>query len=352
MKKNKNHFIEFYRFIAMFMIMAHHLYHLGATNYPFKYGWIFVEFFFILTGYLTTNHFCKCFDLSSNEKMKNSIFYTIKKFLSFIPFVWLAVIIEYGIEIILNYKTMLTDISGTISWLSDFPFELLLIGSSYTKPELVPLWYLSAMFLVFPIFCILLQQKNKYFVTIVSFIIPIIYYGTFGVADNWIFPLNLCRAFSAMLLGTFSYYANDYLFENLYSRINKKYLTIIELLCFLFPIVACYKGAQYVLRIIVLCFVIGITISMSGKSATFNIKSKFMDYLGKITMPIYLFHWIIGGLIGYFLDGYYQEIRIILYYLLSIFVSITIFELYKIIKNKLLKKYQKNKPYNKQINFN
>lgn len=338
MKKNKNYFIEYWRFIAMLMIMGHHLYHLGATNYPFKYGWVFVEFFFILTGYLTTSHFSKSFDLNSTERAEKSILYTIKKFISFLPFVWIAVILEYAFKIIFNFKDMISNLSGTISWLSDFPLELLLVGSSYTKPELVPLWYLSTMFIVFPIFCMLLQHKNKYFVTIISFIVPLIYYGAFGVADNWTFPLNLSRAFSAMLLGTFSYYSNDYLLKNLYSKINKKWLTIIELLCFILPVLACYKGAQYVLRVIVLCFVIGITISMSGNSGTSNIKSRLMNYLGKITLPIYLFHWVVATVLSKYLGSYAQELRIVLYYIGSIAISIVVYEIFEIIKNKLSNK--------------
>lgn len=62
MDRNCN--IEFTRIIAAFMIMSTHQWVLGRSNYAFYDGWIYVEFFLILTGYFTRRHF----DNNENKK--------------------------------------------------------------------------------------------------------------------------------------------------------------------------------------------------------------------------------------------------------------------------------------------
>lgn len=57
----KRSVIEICRLIASLVILWHHEYVAKVLdpNEPFIYGWIFVEFFFVLTGYFTISHFSK-----------------------------------------------------------------------------------------------------------------------------------------------------------------------------------------------------------------------------------------------------------------------------------------------------
>lgn len=48
--------IEVERFIGAVIIICHHLTHFQSISY-FAGGWIFVEFFFMLTGYYSVAHF-------------------------------------------------------------------------------------------------------------------------------------------------------------------------------------------------------------------------------------------------------------------------------------------------------
>ena len=48
--------IEAERFIGAVLIICHHLTHFQSISY-FAGGWIFVEFFFMLTGYFSVAHF-------------------------------------------------------------------------------------------------------------------------------------------------------------------------------------------------------------------------------------------------------------------------------------------------------
>lgn len=317
----RNSFVDLWRFIAILMIMGHHQYHIYAQNYPFSYGWIFVEFFFILTGYFTTCHFNGRKEITYEEKCVSAIQYTFYKFKSYLPFIWCAVILEYIIRFADNIFKNGVDIIQIVNSFVDMPLEMLLIGSSYTTPKLVPLWYLSAMFIVFPFFCLLIQCCNKYFLAMISFIVPVLFYGAVGIADNWKFPLNLIRCFSCMLLGVLIFEANNYMLGKIYDFIGEKILAAVQILCVILPVMACYSGAEHVLRLIVLCFVVGIAIATSGKSSLSNIQNKYMLYCGMITMPVYLFHWVVASVVGIFFKDNTQTIRVFLYYLFSVIVG-------------------------------
>lgn len=75
--------IELLRFIGMLMIMGHHLYHIGYNDsYICKNCWVWVDFYFILTGAFTYKHF------SSRQNSVNpgseALSYTFQKFKRFL----------------------------------------------------------------------------------------------------------------------------------------------------------------------------------------------------------------------------------------------------------------------------
>ena len=49
--------VELLRFIGMLLIMGHHLYHIGFVgSYICRNCWVWVDFYFILTGIFTYKH--------------------------------------------------------------------------------------------------------------------------------------------------------------------------------------------------------------------------------------------------------------------------------------------------------
>ena len=56
----RNGMIDIWRFIFALLIMGHHMYHLDiGESYLFQSAWIYVEFFFMLSGYFTAKHFLR-----------------------------------------------------------------------------------------------------------------------------------------------------------------------------------------------------------------------------------------------------------------------------------------------------
>lgn len=329
--------MDLWRFVAILLIMAHHQYHVGINDHQFVHAWVFVEFFFILTGYLTTSHFSKMQSSDLDVMSKNALVYTFRKFLPLLPFVCLAVFLEYGMETVVMLLNGAA-VREIVLFLSEIPFELLLVNASYKTPQSVPLWYLSAMLIVFPVFCLLLQIKKRNLLLLISGVIPVIFYGAVGIGDNFWFPVNLGRAFSAMLLGTLAFELNQTVFSTVWEKVDRRILTVAQLFCALFPAILSYSKGYVLLRPIVFCFFVGIMITMSQKSHLGNLNSKVTDYLGKLAMPIYMLHWWVGGVIAYVVemrelvlpDG----LKVLLYYAGSILLSVVAYELDRYIKIK------------------
>lgn len=312
----KNYVIEINRFIAILVIMGHHLYRIKAVDYPFKLGWVYVEFFFLVTGYFSAKH------LSKNT-VYSGFDYTIEKFKRYIILTWIAIIAEYVLEICIAYfKYNVKDIYIYGDILKNLPFEFLLVGSSYTTPHLVPIWYLSALFIVFPIFCLFFQIKNAQVRCVFELLLPLIFYGYAGIADNWKFPMNLFRTLSGLLLGALVFDLGPKITKYLDKHFSNLLYKLIQLLCFILPIFVCWYGNQSLLRIVILCFIIGIFITSTGRGFTLN--NKMYVLLGEASMPIFLFHWIVATFIGEFLYFINQNSRIAIYYSVSVVCGLLI----------------------------
>ena len=86
--------VDLWKFIAAVMIMIHHLYYLAPAfegkDFPGYFSWIYVEFFFILTGYFTYRHFAR--QDSRENIVRSSLSYTWRKFKPFLPSTALRII--------------------------------------------------------------------------------------------------------------------------------------------------------------------------------------------------------------------------------------------------------------------
>lgn len=159
--KNKNYHVELWRIIATALIVRHHTYYVGIDGpYRFRMSWIYVEFFFILTGFFTASHFDnQKSEACLNDKAKESIKYTFLKFSRFAPFFIPAMCICY----ILRY-CLIADKTSTelLNHFGKFPLEVILLSSSQGSAVLGPAWFLSAMFIVFPLLSFLLASIPCY----------------------------------------------------------------------------------------------------------------------------------------------------------------------------------------------
>lgn len=317
--------IDIWKFLGSIVVMTCHQIafdFIGNNENPYCELYMIVELFFIITGYYTFLHFEKCANgITLDDKSKNSIIYTINKFKAFAPYVITAIIAQYIIEIFIIGG----DYRNTI--FAYTPFDLLLLSQIFTEsfrtsPIVVPLWFLSSMFIVFPLFCLICQIKSKYTLYIFSFLEVSLYYGYFGIMDVHANPMGLLRTFSGLMLGIVTYALSNELKRINFNKITKITLTIVEQGFLLISIYFMYTHKS-LMMLNLLCFAIGFSILFSQQSYTKYIRAKQFDLLGKASMIIFIFHWGIGRCITTFLHTSIKY-KIVIYYSFTILFSVLI----------------------------
>lgn len=196
---NRNLLIDIWRIIAALLIVMYHTRYLNLTteNYHFHQAYLYVEFYFLLSGYFAYVHFHKCSCKSVNEMAGESIRYTVKKWSSYLPYVIPAVIAQYILEQILSPVSR----ADFLHILEEMPRDLFLLSAASGKSRVGPLWYLSAMILVMPLLGMLFQYIPKYLMLILSILPAMIYYGLTGASGVRTPPHDLIRAMVCMMLG-------------------------------------------------------------------------------------------------------------------------------------------------------
>lgn len=273
------------KFLAAIAIIYFHVFPEGHWSHL----WLLVEIFFFITGYFTFKHFRKKENRgkTAEQKSKNAISYTAKKFLPLIPFVLVAIAIKYTALILRNDGASLPSI------LKILPLDILLLNSQTSELNW-PLWYLSAMLIVFPLFCYMCQTKQKHTLYIILFTSVIAYYFNFfnGATD---YLGCLIRAFFGISTGILVYALSVYIKKN--KRIQRKsnlllyvwlFLVAISILC-LYP--TKYNDGYGIYGSLFLTLsVLWLSILLSGKTILSRISSPFLDYLERISMIIYMIH--------------------------------------------------------------
>lgn len=102
----KNGMIDLYRLLFALVIMAGHSVNIGMEPpFPFAGVGIFVEFFYLLTGYYTVSHFDKQISQTSSEWIGKSLHYTLWKFVAFLPYVIVSVAMLYLYGIVMGLRS-------------------------------------------------------------------------------------------------------------------------------------------------------------------------------------------------------------------------------------------------------
>ena len=292
MEEKKYLNIELMRFIGVLLIMGHHLYLIGFEgDYLFKNCWTWVDFFFILTGALTYRHFDNSKDEAGNAGTV-SLRYTFRKYGRF----FILTVISVICMVFLCYGYMLFnhESKAFLSVLTDSVFEMLFLSSSRLTPALnAPIWFLSASFIVLPIICYMIQVKKELW-KVLSLLIPILYFGYFGVNSSRAWPNDLLRATACISLGTLAYIASAKIREKFSGKkVFRIVLSVSEILAVIISAAISIIGFDAV-NILELLFLIIIILMLSGVTVSFRIKGRIPAFLGKMSMPMFIFHWVIG----------------------------------------------------------
>ena len=304
MKKenSRNGWVDLGRFVAAWIIVWFHfgtvpILSLNGTWLKAFGGGLFVEYFFLLSGYFSVMHVEKH---SSSIKFPEKYIgqYTIKKWFHFLPYSVFAVFFAYIFSFIQNGYTWKEIIRSSFM----APFEMLLLrntGINFSGQYGV-LWYLSAMLITLPILLyIVLKYKDRYKYYF-AWIMPLIIYGIIirkiGTIRTTDYILSTLRAFAGLSLGGGLFYLADKLKMEHFNKRGKLILTSIEVGLFFASIIFVFQKSlskTYNDVFFVLIIFISLLITFSEQSYTKYIQGSFFSRLGKLSLPIYCVHFLI-----------------------------------------------------------
>ncbi|MBQ0028382.1 MAG: acyltransferase family protein [Lachnospiraceae bacterium] len=348
--KKRNDMVDISRLLFALCLMYHHTYVfiLYDGAYPFCHASrYFVEAFLIWTGYFTYKHFAGHeYSNYPGEGFK----YWLSKFSSFLPYTIPAILVQYIMDSLKYWGN-----GGTRSAIASFyemPFEMLYLRETYTaSARVVPLWFLSAMFLVFPLMLLLIGIKNKYTIAIISFLYPAFYYGKTAVSGIRDWPNDLLRAMAGLCLGILIGALFDICADNGYSVTKEDnkgavawLLTIAELLAILFPVVCSFFDFDGTDKLCLLSIVIAIAIMLSGRSYTASLKIPFASYMGRLSLPLYIWQWGVAWAINLFMNngeknGGNVGLKLAIYFVLTFVISVVSMTIVDMVKKKNISSY-------------
>lgn len=306
------------RFLASYVIV---FFHLGIAPYytrdgilgKLPGGALFVEFFFMLSGYFAAKVFIEA------DKGKEPVIhrFMLKKYLHFLPYSFLTAVALYTWTIFSKERTF----QSTMKILFMMPLETLLLrntGIVHTK-YIGWLWYLSAMVITLPIVLYLIKHHNKIFHHYFVWIVPFFIYGyltnTVETVCTIDWFLSDLRALAGLMLGASLVYVTHFIRGYRITRRMKSILTVVELstmgAAFYYCKIYSLALSPYDITFILLVY-ISLSITLSGKTWTSCIHGKVFSFLGKISLPIYCIHPLTYRIIRYFIPDASREMQLIL----------------------------------------
>ena len=291
-KKPRNAMVDLCRFIAAVMIMLCHLDLVGQTTYP---TYMFVDFFFILTGYFTVAHFMKNQPAATpEERGKIALQYTAKKLLPFLPHLLVAIPVAYAAR---NASFLVNgDFLGFLKGFKDMFAELLLLPTTFFetgKRMIGPIWYLSALLVSIPIFGYICQSKYRRPLCLLGILFAYFFYVLQEPISAFDPVSCVLKCFACMFVGMFVYDVCQSFAQLKLRTWTRIALTIIELLCLAYAVCAgLFWYTPVKLQVVV--YIIMLTIMLSGQSYTSKIKFRFFTWLGLLSMPLFIWHYAMG----------------------------------------------------------
>lgn len=279
------------KFLAILAIVYFHLQPTSSAKCKWFRLYLLVEFFFIVSGYFTFKHFQKYSISTTEDKSKRAIRYTVRRIKHFLPYLLVGMLIQISVRLyVTRGETLTSKIGIFLTAIFDSCFL-----SSQNGISTSPLWFMSALIIVTPIFAIICQTKRKDMLYIITALTTIIYYGEFFGGDI-IGTKALVRALVGLLTGITVYGFSDYLSKCDYSKMRRLLLQFLEIAAIVVGVICLYPSVTSPYNVpygkcFVLMTVIFLTIFLSRQTWTSRIRSQFFDLLESISLAIFMTHY-------------------------------------------------------------
>ncbi|MFW9260819.1 acyltransferase family protein [Nostoc sp. CALU 546] len=307
---------------ALFVVVHHFSYYtlpktgstLSAYSDFFKNGYLWVDFFFILSGFIMTHVYAGDFSLKVNSPNYRS--YLLSRFARIYPLHIFILFLFVGLEIIKIFLLPTSAFTGKFNLTALFANVFLLQAFDLNCPPLFwcdtywnePAWSISVEFVVYCIFPFLLflllknSPKNDliiYSFTLLSILLLIAF--TRGNLDSIIGIPSIARCGLECVLGIITYkvyYRGDY---KKYFNLNLLAIIAITWIILIMNYYWSYwRSLHDWLVLPAFCLLIlAVSVKNNGVISRF-LSSRLMLYLGTISYSIYMIHWFLQELLKIF----------------------------------------------------
>lgn len=296
MKKNNN--VEFWRFIFTVIVCLLHFCGTYYSGLPyFSGGFISVEFFYILSGFLLMASQTKS-ELKPDGKI-SAAKYTFGKLKSIYPHYIFSFVVIFVYVMIDSKMSLLS----TSKILLNSLWEISMLQMSGIRCSIYnqPTWYLSGLIMMGYLIYYLLNHHRRIFLEVIAPISILFIYAFFSIkishVNAWIdesmyMKVGIFRAFAGMSLGCICYVAYSKLNDYPLSKKMSNLLDVIGVACLTFVAVRTnMANSPEDSFAFIFLLAIGVTIAFLDKGFIKSLlNNKLSGYLGKITYPMYLNH--------------------------------------------------------------
>ena len=306
-KHAKNGRVEFLRLIFALGILFYHIHKRFAVNgnisigiddlYFFNYGYIGVEFFFLVSGYLLAASAYAKRNVSTDFIGTETAQMMWKKIKNVFPYHLFAIIITIIVNAYFLESTAQDRMTYAIdSWASVFFLQVFGFDSTWAN---MLTWYLDVWLMVTFIFWYLLRKHYDTFGKIVCPLMALFILGfmaheyqSLGGVDTWTGHFYKCflRGFSEMALGCSTYSLTRQLNKIEFTKVGKIILAFVELACYLWVLRYAIKDVEPKYAFMALfAMAIGLILTFSNVNPGHRIFDKpVFAWCGKMSLLIYL----------------------------------------------------------------
>ena len=325
MDAKRNGEIDLLRFVFAVIILIHHynaLFKLGI----FEHGYIGVEFFFVVSGFLMARHAVRSTVDSGdlNGIADETWRYLTQRVRGFYAYYLLAAFLQVIVRyVIVTYIGKTRLMFGFLQSIPTFSLTFMGLNSSQTGLYVGNTWYLSSMLIAIFLLYPLLLRRRKFaaavvFPAVALFVLGYLYAENSSVAvwENWsgLAYYGVLRAVGEMALGASLFRLSCYLTEKrprlLYADNRLAGIAVTFFKAFCFAVVIAFASGSILgkpfersfnLHALLWC-ALGILLSFSDVGYSIP-DSRVTRYLGKLSLPLFLFHgfirWTVWEYIGH-----------------------------------------------------
>ncbi len=291
--KKRNGKIDLMKFVFSVIVVFYHFACATKYTYPlFVKGYLAVEFFFIVTGYLFASSVSKL-TYSRDTIAKDSINFMKKKIIPIIPYHIFTCLGAFIVFICMHYWDGELITKKILHSIPDLLFVQM--TGLHDSTLLTYEWYISAMLLVMTLLTPIAIRYRKVFFTYVTPVLAVFLFGymyrtlrNLNTITYWngFFYSGMLRAFLGIFIGIVCYRLNE---TGFLKKCSRPLLLIVEFCCYFVTLIYANGSIWSVSDFaMVMLFTVAITISFSENAYLSFMDNPVISFLGKLSLPIYL----------------------------------------------------------------